>query len=54
MTDDKTDKTPSEETTAKPTGSSRKAIKEDYAKATRKDKLAKFYIDPTTKTLQRK
>lgn len=54
MADDKKDETTSEETTAKPTSSSRKTLKEDYAKASKKDKLAKFYIDPTTKTLQRK
>jgi len=53
MADDKKDQAPPEENTAKPAGSDRKAIAEDYAKASPKDKLKKFVVDPTTKTLRR-
>jgi len=54
MTDDKDKPTAPEENTPKPSSGSRKTLKEDYAKASKKDKLAKFYIDPSTKTLERK
>ncbi len=54
MATNETTETTSEKTTAATTSGSRKTLKEDYAKASKKDKLTKFYIDPTTKTLQRK
>ena len=53
MADDKTDKTTPAETPAEPTSNERKTIQEDYAKASPKDKLKKFIVDPTTKTLRR-
>lgn len=53
MADDKKDETTSEETTAKPASSSRKAIAKDYADASPKDKLTKFRVNPSTKTIER-
>lgn len=53
MADDKKVETTPEENTDKPARSSRKAIAEDYAKATPKDKLKNFVVDPSTKTLRR-
>jgi len=53
MADDKKDQAPPAEDSAEPTRSDRKAIAEDYAKASPKDKLKKFIVDPTTKTLRR-
>ncbi len=37
----------------KPAKSSQKAINEDYAKATPKERAKKFTVDPVTKTLRR-
>ena len=36
-----------------PTKSEKQSISEDYAKASPKDKLKKFKVDPFTKTLRR-
>lgn len=36
-----------------PSKSSQQSINEDYAKASVKDKLKKFKVDPVTKTLRR-
>lgn len=54
MANDKDVETTPEETTPEPTGSERKAIAEAYAKASKKDKLTKFFVDPTTKTLRKR
>jgi len=53
MADDKKDETTPEETTAKPASGSRKAIAKDYAESSPKDRLTKFAVDPSTKTLKR-
>lgn len=53
MADDKKVETTPEEDTGKPASSSRKAIAKDYAESTPKDRLKKFVVDPSTKTLKR-
>jgi len=53
MADDKKNQATSEENTDKPASGSRKAIAKDYAEASPKDKLTKFVVDPSTKTLKR-
>lgn len=51
---DKDDKKVTPETgSPEPDKSDRKSISEDYAKASPKDKLKKFKVDPVTKTLRR-
>ncbi|MEE8153292.1 MAG: hypothetical protein V3T76_09725 [candidate division NC10 bacterium] len=41
------------EATPEPTGGALKSLKEDFAKASPKDRLKKFRVDPVTKTLRR-
>lgn len=53
MADEKnTTETPAEGT-PEPTGNALKSLKEDYRKASPKDRLKKFVVDPVTKTLRR-
>lgn len=53
MADEKKDETAAGNPKDMPGKTDQKSINEDYAKASVKDKLKKFKVDPVTKTLRR-
>lgn len=53
MEDEKKTTEAPKEGSPEPTGGALKSLKEDFAKASPKDRLKKFRIDPATKTLRR-
>lgn len=53
MAEDKSTQATPDKGSGEPSKSSRKAIAEDYRKASPKEKLKNFKVDPVTKTLRR-
>jgi len=54
MADENKDTSTAAEGTPEPKGSALKSLKEDYRKASPKERLKKFTVDPITKTLRRR